>query len=136
MDINQLGDFDLSQFLTTDKKEEQQINRFSKEKSMYLSYISYGVIVLTIIGVVLLAILGLPKNNAIWWGIPIYLYTIAHIVPFVFCRKNRIELKRADKTKEYNNIATALFILSFMLSFSMMMMFIGRAITPNFMLGF
>lgn len=136
MDINQLGNFDLSQFMTTEKQEEKFVDKYSKEKSMYLSYISYGVIGLTLVGVILLAILGLPKHNAVWWGIPIYLYTIAHIVPFVFCRKNRIELKRADKTKEYNNIATALFILSFMLSFSMMMMFIGRAISPNFMLGF
>ncbi len=136
MDINQIGNFDFSQFLTDDKKQEEQVNLYAKEKSMYLSYVSYGIIALTLVGVVLLAILGLPKQNAVWWGIPIYLYTIAHIVAFVFCRKNRIQLKRSDKSKEYNNIATSLFILSFMLSFSMMMMFIGRAITPNFMLGF
>ncbi len=136
MDINQIGNFDFSQFSVQENKEEVQVQLYAREKSMYLSYVSYGVLFLTIIGVVLVAVLGLPVNNAVWWGIPFYLYTLAHIVAFVFCKKNRTMLKRADEKKEYNNVATAFFILSFMLSFSMMMLFIGRAITPNFMAGF
>jgi len=137
MDINEILSFDLTEYGNFDKKQEEtKVNLYSKEKSMYLSYISYGVLFLTIVGVVLVAILGLPKHNAVWWGIPFYLYTLAHIAPFIFVKKNRRALKFAEEPKEYNNVALSFFILSLMLSISMTALFIARAISPNFMLGF
>ncbi len=140
MDIEEILKTDFMQLTPQggkSEKEEKQVQQlYAREKSMILSYVSYGILPLSIVGVVLVAILGLPVNNAVWWGIPFYLYTLAHIVAFVFCRKNRVVLKRSGEAKDYNNVATAFFILSFMLSFSMMMLFIGRAISPNFMLGF
>ena len=140
MDIEEILKTDFMQLTPQggkSEKEEKQVQQlYAREKSMILSYVSYGILPLSIVGVVLVAILGLPVNNAVWWGIPFYLYTLAHIVAFVFCRKNRVALKRSGEVKDYNNVSTAFFILSFMLSFSMMMLFIGRAISPNFMLGF
>lgn len=138
MDIDEILKIDLTQYNYTEKKEEtqQRVNLYAKEKSMYLSYASYAVLFVTLIGVVLVAIFGLPKTNAVWWGIPFYVYTLAHIAPFILVAKNRKHLKLSDKTKEYNNVALSFFILSFMLSLSMMLLFVGRAITPNFMLGF
>ena len=136
MDINQIEGFNFDEFFTTNKKEEsQQVNLYAKEKSIYLSWASYCVIALTVIAVILVSVLGLPAKNAVWWGIPIYLYTIGHIVALVFCNKNRKILKRTKDKKEYNNVATALFILSFMLSLSLMAMFIVKAVAPNIMLG-
>ena len=138
MDIDEILKLDLTQYSFTEKKEEQQqqVHLYAKEQSMYLSYASYAVLFVSLIGVVLVAIFGLPKFNAVWWGIPFYIYTLAHIAPFVLVGRNRKHLKLSDKSKEYNNVALSFFILSFMLSFSMMMLFVGRAITPNCMLGF
>lgn len=138
MDIDEILKLDLTQYSYNEKKEEQTqvVNLYAKEKSMYLSYASYAVLGLSIVGFVLVMIFGLPVHNAVWWGIPYYLYTLGHIAPFILVGKNRKHLKLSNKSKEYNNIALSFSILSFMLSLSMMMLFVGRAISPNFMLGF
>ena len=133
MDINDFRLFDFTSIVEPEKQDEGQVKLYAREKSMYLSYVAYGVLALTIVALALVLILGLPHKNAVWIGIPIYLYTCAHIVAFVFCNKNRKKLKISGEKKEYNNVATAFFILSFMISLSMMMMFIGRAINANFM---
>lgn len=135
MNIDDYKLFDFTSLLEPDKQDTGPVKLYAREKSMYLSYVAYGVIALTVVVLGLVLGLGLPHKNAVWLGIPIYLYTVAHIVAFVFCKKNRKKLKLSDETKEYNNVATALFMLSFMISLSLMMMFIGRAISPNFMLA-
>lgn len=135
MDINDFKLFDFSEMLQPEKQEMGGVKLYAKEKSMYLSYASYCVIAVTMIVFALVLIFKLPHNNVLWWGVPVYLYTVAHISTFVLCRKNRKKLKISAETKEYNNIATALFVLSFMLSISLSLIFIGRAINPNFMIA-
>lgn len=135
MDINDFRLFDLTSIVEPEKQDAGQVKLYAREKSMYLSYVAYGVLALTVVALAMILIFGLPHKYAVWWGIPIYLYTCAHVVAFVFCKKNRKKLKISGEKKEYNNIATSFFILSFMLSLSMMMMFIGRAINANFMVA-
>lgn len=139
MDINDILNQDFMGLATKEQKNDEnqvKVDLYSKQKSMYISYFSYVAVLVSLVGVVLVAVLGLPQNNAVLWGIPSYLYTLAHIVPFILIKKNRRKLKFADESKEYSNVSISMFLLSFMLSFSVMMMFIGRAISPTFMLGF
>ncbi len=135
MDINDFRLFDFAPLLEAEKQDAGQVKLYAREKSMYLSYVAYGVIALTIIMAGLILWLGLPHENAVWWGIPVYLYSCAHVVAFMFCKKNRKNLKISGEKKEYNNVATALFLLSFMISLSFALMFVGRAISPTFMMA-
>lgn len=135
MDINDFRLFDFAPLLEGEKQDAGQVKLYAREKSMYLSYVAYGVIALTIIMAGLILWLGLPHENAVWWGIPVYLYSCAHVVAFMFCKKNRKNLKISGENKEYNNVATALFLLSFMISLSFALMFVGRAISPTFMMA-